>query len=175
VKAANDDSESPYSVPWIFSVGGNITTLEVTAPLQGYWENETHGKASAIVELWSGENLETSTFMYEAACTYDEDGMLTAEFNNMAEGNYWIVVRAVGHVPVASASTVFIAGNLTTEYDFTTSSNKAYGTAATVLKNGIYVIRGGDLNGDSNVTASDLNNIFIPNFGQFNPGEVPSR
>jgi len=174
-KAVSADSQSPYTVPWIFSVGGNITTVEVTAPLQGYWENETHGYASAIVELWSGTTLETATFQYEAACSYGANGTLLAEFNNMMAGNYWIVIRAVGHVPVASASAIYIPNNMTTEYDFSSGANKAYGTAATVLKNGIYVIRGGDLNGDGNVTASDLNNSFIPNFGQFNPGEVPSR
>ena len=175
VKAVNDDSESPFSIPWIFSVGGNITTLEITAPLQGYWDNEEHGHASAIVELWTGEELSTATFAYETACLYNSDGVLTANFNNLTEGYYWIIIRATGHVPVSSASSVFVAGNMTTEYDFTTSANQAYGTGATVLKNGIYVIRGGDLNGDGNVTASDLNNDFIPNFGQFNPGEVPSR
>jgi hypothetical protein len=84
-------------------------------------------------------------------------------------GNYYIVIWQRNHLPVMSAGTVYIAGGTTT-YDFTSSMGSAYTTSSSInpmvqLTGGKFGMYAGNGNGNMQIEASDLNDIWYPENG----------
>jgi hypothetical protein len=98
----------------------------------------------------------------------DTDGKSPLTFNNVTEGNYYILVRHRNHLPVMSASAVAL--NPTSEiYDFTSDQSKAYSIKSpsmTALPGNVFGMPSGDADSDGDILyLSDLLGVWISNFG----------
>lgn len=153
------------------------TTVSVTALMQGMWDGLTsvHKRSPVAVELRSGATLNGSTLSARKVEILSTTGTVEASFDGLATGDYWIVVRHGGNIPVASTTAQTIVSGSSATYDFSDQADKAFGVDATVLDaaSNRYVILTGDVNGDRNILINDVLLHMVPNLGQFNPGQVP--
>ena len=77
----------------------------------------------------------------------------------ISPGSYYIVVKHRNHLAIMSNSTVLING--LTKYDFTTGSDKYYGTinGAKQLETGVWGMIAGDVDGSGDFGPFDLINV----------------
>jgi len=153
--------------------GQSITTIQVQAYMQGFWNGTTHVPVAIAVELRSGSQLNTSTLVARSTAMLSTTGSATVTFSNLSSGTYWIVLRCGGHLPVASSSATLITSGSTVTWDFRNPANVYNGSLALVALNGGYGLRTSDWNGDRNVNISDVLMWLLHN-GQNNPGQVPA-
>ena len=159
----------------VFAEDTTKTTLVVKALMQGYWNGTTHARTPVSVELRSGVLPISSTLATIGAGILESDGTITLDFDNIQSGNYWIIVRHGGYLPVASATAVQITRGGTISYDFSDAAGKAYldGTMAVLIGGQTYyVLKGGDLNGNRAVNPQDLP-LFLIGYPKTNASSVP--
>ncbi len=157
-----------------------ITTFEVTAVLQGYWDGVDHRPAAVAVELRSGVDLTTSVSEAITTGLLGTDAKVTVTFEDLPSGDYWLVIRHGSHMPVAATNQITVTAGQTHSYDFSNANDKAFPgfdpitpVIVEFLNTGVFQIRTGDLDGDQTVSANDFIFYFSPNFGESNAGEVP--
>lgn len=154
------------------------TQFDVTAYFGGYYNGATgtHGRMPIIVELRSGMDLASSVFVDRTSAIVSSTGTVSVSFNALPSGDYWLVLRAGGALPVASNGMLTVNAGTTVTYNFTDQADKAYPGAGTTLVEpfGAYTVRMADLNGDRAVNAIDFLSYFLPNFSLVNPGQVPA-
>lgn len=76
------------------------------------------------------------------------------EWDSVAAGSYYIVVRHRNHLAVMSASALSLSAT-TTLYDFTTGLTQYYAGEAALLTTGVYGMSCGDADGSGDVAAGD--------------------
>lgn len=153
------------------------TLIDVDVYLQGLWNGTTHKRSAAIVELREGVDLFTSVLTTRTSALISSEATIRAAFDNIVTGDYWIIVRHGGHFSVASESRITITQGQQNSVDFTDADNVVNGvtgmTTVTLNLTDYDVVRTGDLNSDLSVSADDFIQLFLPNFGVVNPGQVP--
>lgn len=155
------------------------TTIQVKAYLQGYLQNAgVHTKSPIAIELTTGATLSSSVSTTIGTCMISTTGIATVTFANLNSGNYWIIVRHGGHLPVGSATLQAITAGITFNYDFTTAANTAFNSILILLPGtplgNVYGLRAGDLNGDRTINAGGDGIIFGNNLGLgIRPSGVP--
>ncbi len=166
---------------WIVIIGSvilywgsaqTITTVQVQAYMQGFWNGSIHLPVPIAVELRSGAQLQTSTLVDRKAVMLSTTGTATALFQNLNSGNYWIVVRCGSHLPVASSTAVAISSGATISWDFRNPANVYNGNFALVQVGNSYALRAADANNDQGVNITDVLQV-LQNNGLNNPGQVP--
>lgn len=78
---------------------------------------------------------------------------------NVAPGSYYIVIGHRNHLAVMSAAAVSMDAEGTSQYDFSTGTNKYYGSDAALLETGVYGMYAGDANGNGSVDYNDYNAV----------------
>lgn len=140
----------------------------------GYNSNVQHHKLPVLVELRSGDELTTSEIVSQKAGIVNEDGIVELDFSEVEDGDYWILVRAGGFLPVCSSQ----KQNLSADgifYNFTSSSDKAIlGTNAMREIDGKWQVRPGDLDGGASIGAFDIN-YLLPNLGKSLSSSYPTN
>jgi hypothetical protein len=117
-----------------------------------------------LVQLRFGQTATVATraaFLKSNGSIVDLDGSSALAFSGILPGNYYIVIRHRNHLAVMSAHAV-VLGGLSATYDFTTGSNKYFGTtsAAKDVGSGVWgMIAGNADNSDQSCLESDLNVI----------------
>lgn len=157
---------------YVQAVDTTKTPVTVKALMQGYWDGANHVRTPVSVELRSGSVLASSTIASIQAGILQSNGTITLEFNDIQSGNYWIVVRHGGYLPVASAAPISVTRGTATSYDFSNAASKAFanGTlAVTIGGQTVYVLKGGDLNGNRAVNPQDLP-LFLMGYPKTNTG-----
>lgn len=149
----------------------NVT---VTAMLHGMWNGTTHVLAPVYAELRQGGTLPSSTVVARKAGILNSAGTATFDFSDVSDGNYYLVIRTPGYLPLARPSTFALSTDGFT-YDFTTGSSQAAGTTGAMYQHssGKWVARCGDFNGSRSITASDAN-LFLTNSGNNITSYVPA-
>ncbi len=107
--------------------------------------------------------LHSSTSPYELMFAFSDINLSTNGNCNINlvqsfTGSYYIVVKHRNSIETWSASPVNFLTS-TTNYDFTTSADKAFGDNLKELEPGVYAIFGGDLNQDGFVDITDLSDM----------------
>lgn len=148
-------------------------TVNVTAYFQGLWNGSVHTPVPVAVELRSGSQLSTSTLVDRVAVMHSTTAVATAEFTGVSAGDYWVVIRCGGYLPIGSSTRISMSPGNTYNVDFTDPANVFNGNAALAQSGSTWYVRTGDLNGDRNVNVSDIL-IWLGNNGQNNPGQVPA-
>ncbi len=80
----------------------------------------------------------------------------TAIMENVANDNYYLIIKHRSSVETWSASSISFKTGSTVSYDFTTSAKQAYGSNEIEVANGVYAIYSGDCNQDGYVDPLDL-------------------
>ena len=102
-----------------------------------------------------------SFFLKSNGSIVDEDGTTTdLEMLGVSDGNYYIVVKHRNHLAVMSASAQSLNSTSATLYDFTTGTDKYYGSDAKLLETGVYGMYAGDTNGSGIITNADRESIY---------------
>jgi photosystem II stability/assembly factor-like uncharacterized protein/alpha-tubulin suppressor-like RCC1 family protein len=147
--------------------------LKVTVYLDGLWDGTTHAYAPVSVELYSGADLMSGTFEAGRTGMLNSSGEVAVNFGDLADGDYWVVVRSAGYLPLGSTSEISLSSTQTT-YDFTDAESKSAGGARAVIEDdGDYLMRTGDMNFDRKTNASDAFK-FINNNGKSVTSYVPA-
>jgi hypothetical protein len=147
--------------------------LKVTVYLDGLWDGTTHAYAPVSVELYSGTDLMSGTFEAGRTGLLNSSGEVTVNFGDLSDGDYWVVVRSAGYLPLGSTSEILLSSTLST-YDFTDAESKSAGGARAVIEqDGDYLMRTGDMNFDMKTNASDAFK-FINNNGKSVSSYVPA-
>jgi alpha-tubulin suppressor-like RCC1 family protein len=151
--------------------------VKVKIVLNGLWVSDKHlPGVSVCIELRSGSVLISSSVSKSIAAKIDTLGYAEADFGELSDGNYWLLIRAAGYLPVAAPNQVSLSTS-GINYDFTTGSDKSVsGTNAMIqpVNPGPWMIRSGDFNNSRSVTATDINNYFLPNNGKNVSSTIPA-
>ena len=117
-----------------------------------------------LVELRSDINTvfqTRSAFLMSDGSIHDIDGSDHVNFNGISDGNYYIVIKHRNHLSVMSVNAVPLPNSPETTYDFTTGSDKYYGTinGAKQLGTGVWGMIAGDVDGSGDFGPFDLINV----------------
>ena len=82
------------------------------------------------------------------------DGTALGQFSSPI-GDYFIAIKHRNTIETWSAEPVTLGSGIL--YDFTTTSDNAYGSNEVKVENGVYAFYTGDLNIDGNIDLLDLN------------------
>lgn len=151
-------------------------TVVVKAYMQGYWDGTMHIPTPVAVELRSGATLIGSTLVGRATGMLSTMGTISVDLAGVVSGDYWIVVRHGGYLPIGSASAISMTSGTTVNYDFTDLASKAAGNstvAVVVGGNTYYMLKSGDLNGDRAANPLDIP-IFLDGYSKTNALSVPA-
>jgi len=145
-----------------------ITNLTVL--IEGFYNGSTMNTDTITVELRNA--VSPYPLVDQAKVFLNSNGQGSPKFYNAQNGvPYYIVIKHRSAVETwSSATQAFSAGSLT--YDFTTSSNKAFGNNLILLE-GKWCIYGGDVNQDGFVESTDVNMVFTDNVNGVN-GYIPT-
>ncbi len=138
-------------------------------PVNNYKGTETISTSDAnivdwvLVELRSGVEANTrvarkAALLYKDGLVKNSDGT-NLSFANVNAGNYYVIVKHRNHIGIMSSQLVALSSS-GGSYDFTTGSEKAYGTSAQAqLKTGLFGMYSGD--GDKNGLVNVLDFSFV--------------
>ncbi len=176
VKATDDaDGDSEWSETWEFTTYNGVTKeVEATLYLNGLWDGTEHTPVAVSIELRTGDDIMESTVVERKAAMLNSDGTATANFGQVDDGDYWMIVRAAGYLPLAAPAKVSLSDAGVT-YNFTTASTQAIGGTSAMLENlsDLWEARAGDLNFDSSVATSDIP-LMINSLGSSVNTSVPA-
>lgn len=159
-----------FSVPALFS---QTITVNISAYMQGLWNGTTHVPVPVSIELRSGSQLPNSALVARKAAMLTTSATASVTFEGISSGNYWIVLRCAGYIPVASSTATLINPGDSITWDFTAPANVWNGSAALISVGSYFLLRAADLNVDRSVNITDLLNL-LGNNGLNNPGQVPA-
>lgn len=131
-----------------------------TALIEGFYNGSTMKPDTVTIEL---RNTSAPYSLVDQAKIFlNSSGQGSAKFYNAMNGvPYYIVLKHRNAIETWSASPQAFSANTMT-YDFTTSSNKAYGNNLKLVGSK-WCIYGGDVNQDGFVEAADVSQVFIDN------------
>jgi hypothetical protein len=153
----------PYSgTPWNYNGTESVSSgFFSTHPNIVDWilvELRTDTNPNSIVETRAG-------FITNTGVIVNLNGISPLYFIE-AKGNYYIVIYHRNHLPIMSLNSVNL-DYVSSQYDFTNSQSKAYGTNAMVdLGGGIFGMFAADANGNGQVQNNDSENYWVPQNGQ---------
>jgi alpha-tubulin suppressor-like RCC1 family protein/sugar lactone lactonase YvrE len=134
---------------------------------QGYYDASTHtmrpvkanqgvGSSTTYVDDITVELRNATTGALEKSTTaqLQTDGTATAAFIASPSSNYYIVIKHRNGLETWSATPQTVGATPLT-FDFTTTTNKAYGNNQVMLETGVYGFYSGDVNQDGLIDPSD--------------------
>lgn len=152
------------------------TNVQVKALMQGLWNGSIHQPSPVSVELRSGGAAPTASILVARKTgMLSSTGTVTVAFDNLVTGNYWIIVRHGGSLPVSSAAQQSITAGSTFTYDFSDAANKTYGggtTQVTIGGTNYYVLKAGDFTGDRAANPLDVT-VFLNGYSKTNAITIP--
>jgi hypothetical protein len=143
-----------------------ISNLQLKLYLEGYYlnagtmvpvlMNQGIGNDTSLVDFITVElrNPSNNSLVASSNVALNTNGICNASFA-VNPGNYYIVVKHRNTIETWSANPMYF-GASQTNYDFSTSSNKAYGNNLNEIQNGVWALYTADLNSDENVDMLDL-------------------
>lgn len=156
VRANSPGGNSAWTQGDFLTTNPDQKLVEVTLGLVSLYNNGDHIEVAVSVELRTGEDLFNSTLVSRKAGLVNSDGIVTVDFADVANGDYYLITRATGFMPLAATSQISLS-TTTTSYDFTTSSSQSVASDQTVVEqNGVWLAVPGDINQDISVSPIDF-------------------
>jgi hypothetical protein len=173
VQAERGDHISSWSDIWSYTTTDQEDKfVNLTLAYNGYSKSTGHIIMSVLIELRSGNNLMESTVVTQRAALLNSDGEVAINLYDVDDGDYWLVVRASGYMPVAIPQQHSLSSDGIT-WDFTTSSSQSVaGTSVMIYSNDEWQVRPGDFDASRSVAAFDVN-YLIPNLGNSAANQIP--
>jgi len=156
VGTTNTDITTPNTHS--ISLSGFFLTLPyvvtVKAGIEGLMKNGQHAISDSVLIM-----IRNATAPYHlidsSFVVLDADSLSGSFTTTVTPGNYYIVIKHKNGMETWSKPGGELLGNGNYFYDFTTSASQAYGNNL-VLKDGLYCIYSGNVNGDNVIDAEDL-------------------
>ncbi|MDQ1266522.1 MAG: Polysaccharide deacetylase family protein, partial [Bacteroidota bacterium] len=127
------------------------------------------------IELRAGTSLMSSTITSVKSGLINSSGEVTANFSEVPDGSYYVVVRAAGYLPVAMPSQITLPSCDGISHNFTTAATQSVsGQNVMIYSNGVYQVRAGDFNGDIWISTVDLNTYFKASYGRQARSTIPA-
>lgn len=143
-----------------FSFPTNVKTLSLKALIEGRYNGLSMIPDSITVELRSQNN--PFNLVEQKNVLINADGNITIPFNQAVNNTpYYLVIKHRNSLETWSANPVSFLNDIAT-YDFTTSSNKAFGNNLKLVGSNWCLITG-DVNQDGSIEISDLVHVFMNN------------
>ena len=156
----------PFNVPpWTYAGQENVSSIPNGVVDWVLIELRTGTAAGTKVAARAG-------FLRTNGIVVDVDGG-QLKFQNILDGNYYVVIRHRNHLSVMSASAASLS-QASDLYDFSAGTQNAYGSQPLVKLSGIvYGFYGGDADASGLVTSQDAN-LVLPNFNRlgYNAGDL---
>ena len=160
VNATNVSGTGSWSTMWNFSTVQNLpVTLKVY--LEGFWDGTS--QVSDTVNVYLANQTTPFAYADTAKVVLSTSGTATFSFSKAVNGSYYIVVSHRNHLETWSKLPQVLTTNVTKSYDFTTAATQAYGDNMKQVGS-VWVLYGGDANGDGSVDAIDVP-FIIAQFG----------
>jgi hypothetical protein len=123
--------------------------------------NQGVGSSSTDVDTVTIELRNATTYELVTSTTamLQTNGNAVATFTTAPSGSFYIVVKHRNALETWSADSVTVGASPST-YDFTTSSDKAYGDNMKMLALGVYGFYSGDINQDGFIESLDFPSLF---------------
>ncbi|MBK8550301.1 MAG: proprotein convertase P-domain-containing protein [Ignavibacteria bacterium] len=138
-------------------ISGTITTLNLTSIIQGFWDGATMVQDTMRVYL---RNTTPPYLITDSSKVFlSSTGFANISFANTATSTKYIALKHRNSIETWSATGVNFKQDSTTTYDFTTGSNKAYGSNLG-LKNGKYTVYNGNVNTDFVIDLTDVVAVY---------------
>jgi hypothetical protein len=171
---ADEGNFTPYAQFPILSLKVYLEGFYSPEPLDNnkganrrYNENRTGlsplAHVTDTIRIYLADSLLSYAFVDTVKVILNDSGKVTTPFDNVSTGRYYIVVRHRNHLETWSKYGVNFTAGITTNYDFTTAANKAYGDNMKQVGS-VWVLFGGDANQDGDINALEIP-IFISQFG----------
>ncbi|MFN3695576.1 MAG: hypothetical protein ACK4UV_11255, partial [Ignavibacterium sp.] len=143
-----------------FTFPTNVKTLSLKALIEGRYNGLSMVPDSITVELRNQNS--PFNLVEQKKVLINADGNITIQFNQAVNNTpYYLVIKHRNSLETWSANPVSFLNDIAT-YDFTTSSNKAFGNNLKLVGSTWCLITG-DVNQDGSIEISDLVNVFINN------------
>jgi hypothetical protein len=151
------------ATPTVISTIANVvvnpegTELTMNAYLEGLYNTaaNVHIPTAVAVELRTGGSLNTSVLARSQAGVLSTNGSVTVRFSGLTNpGPYWVVLRHVGHLPVASSSATTLSLGTNNSFDFRVAANVFDGDNVLGTVGGTRVLRAGDVDGSGVINAA---------------------
>ncbi len=140
----------PYNTaPWNYSGSESVSSIPADVVDWVLVELRTSTEASSKVST-------RAAFLKKDGSIVDMDGTTAVKFEGVPAGNYYVVVRHRNHVDVMTASAISLGTN-SALYDFSTGTDKFYGSSAKQLESNVYGMYSGDADGNGQIQTSDKN------------------
>lgn len=161
VASINLGGQGAYSTTWSFQTKQTLSS-NLKVYLEGFYNGTTQVSDTITVYV---ANSSTPHILRDSVKAYlGPNGTDTVSFENAVTGNYYIVIKHRNHLETWSSTPQFFQTGVFVNYDFTTSSGKAYGNKMKQVGSS-WVLYAGDINQDGNIDIDDYN-FFITQFGQ---------
>jgi hypothetical protein len=139
--------------PWYYTGSENVASIP--ADIVDWVLIELRTETSSITHIKT-----CAAFIKKDGSVVDLDGTSRLKITGTGNGNYYVIIRHRNHLAIMSSSKVIVSDNPPL-YDFTTSSDKAYGNSAqSNLGGGKYGMFSGDGNINGSINNSDLNSVW---------------
>lgn len=129
--------------------------LEISLKMFGLWNGTSHKQIALVAEFWQGTTLMTGKLKYKKPVSISTDGKILCSLGDLQDGNYWLVLRSGGYLPLGSTSQITVS---TTKayYDFTSNYTSAAGGEYSLYYiGGVYYMKPGETNSDLKLNAND--------------------
>lgn len=168
----NDNNVYMFLTGNIFKSNSSFTQINVSALLTGLWDGTSQKSAAVTIELRSGASLGSSLLYKRAAGLLNSDGLVAVNISDLTSGDYWIIVRASGYAPVASAQRVNIQSGAVVNYDFSRAITSAYQSTMLLANSNRYTLKAGDFDATRRVNSTDL--AFVKQNSSLNLAIIPA-
>jgi hypothetical protein len=149
---------------------GKLVSIDIL--YNGYYNSGNHKNMSVTIDLMLGDILTESELVSSKPGIIDSDGNLEIDFGDIEDGDYWVIVRASGYMPVAIPEKQSLSSDGIV-WDFSTSSDQSVaGTSVMIYSNGEWQVRPGDFDASRSIAAFDVN-YLIPNLGNSASNQIP--
>lgn len=153
----------PYNrVPWNYQGGESVSNFTAIPENVSDW---------VLVELRDGTDNEQvvgqrAAFLKNDGTLIDLDGSVGVDFEDLDEGDYFIVIRHRNHLAVISENVVTLPNAI--PFDVTEPVNIFGGTGQlTEIEAGLYALYAGDFDSNGTITVSDFN-LYATQTAQIN-------
>ena len=154
-------TQGNWSTPtWDFTTMQTMN-LNLKVLLEGFYNGTS--MVQDTIRVYLAQSASPYTLKDSCAVFLDANGNGVLSFSKAPNGNYWLSIKHRNHLETWSSSTLAFSTGNTVQYDFTTSSSKAYCNNMKQVGS-VWVLWGGDCFNDGSVNAFDYN-LFKTQFG----------
>ncbi|HMQ70630.1 MAG TPA: hypothetical protein PKA90_16735, partial [Ignavibacteria bacterium] len=137
----------------LYDIPSNITTLNLTVGIEGFWNGNT--QVSDTVKCHLRNSVSPFAEIEVASAVTDNSGYGSFNFSSPLSGSYYLEITHRNSLETWNASPIVLSTGGSYNYNFTTSASQAYGNNL-ILTSGRYCDYSGDVTQEGSVDLNDV-------------------